>query len=468
VEVVRVLLPLALAAYFLWRARTNRLFLLGIPFLQMMRYSVFFENARPFWMPGRLGPIGAMMLWLVIAWLFCTGALFPGKGTRRSGALFGPPLRLPEEGFVLALAAMVFAQVIVTWVSGVDPFEVVSQGAGLICACVGYFLVRGCVYQMQKEAVASFLKALVVVTILAAALFIVHQALHLRVYLLPEYISFTFAGTVLTRTYVFMPPLLIFAGAWLMARRRFDLTVSLGLVTIAVAVVTSYTRILIAAFLVELFVVFLLTWIRSTRLGRPFMNRFARWAVGAAVLVTVLALVFPVGTQYAISRIGPVANTSGVSADVNFRGRADRVSLIGQSLGDNGVLLGGGFRRIIGGLNADLLQAWSSDMGWIQVMYWLGVLGLALLFGAFAMFVVRASRLALAGDPWWSAWGVTWAAALLGAMIAVLASWSFLWPTQLPLAFWMLAFVAACRPKVAVSGRDRSASLAGAPGVNDE
>ena len=89
-DVVRVLLPLALAAYFLWRARTNRLFLLGIPFLQMMRYSVFFENARPFWTPGRLGPLGAMMLWLLITWLLCTGVLFPGKGARRSGAVFGP------------------------------------------------------------------------------------------------------------------------------------------------------------------------------------------------------------------------------------------------------------------------------------------------------------------------------------------------------------------------------------------
>ena len=446
-EVVRVLLPFALAAYFLWRARTNRLFLLGIPFLQMMQYSVFFEKARPFWMPGRLGPLGAMMLWLLVAWLSCSGILFPHKGARRRGSVFGPPLRLPEEGFVLALATMVFLQVIVTWASAVDPFEVVSQAAGLICACVGYFLVRGCVYQTQKEAVASFLKALVVVTVGAAALFILHQALHLRVYTLPEYATFTFARTVLTRTYVFMPPLLIFAGAWLMARRRFGLTVSLGLVTIAVAVVTSYTRILIAAFLAELCVIFLLTWIRNTRLGLPFMDRFARWAVGAAAVVTVLALVFPVGTQLAVSRIAPIANPNRVTADINFNGRVDRTSSVARSLGDYGTLLGGGFRRAVGGLNADVLEAWSSDMGWIQVMYRLGGLGLILLFGAFATFAVRAGRLALGDDPWWSAWGVTWAAALAGAMIAVLASWSFLRPTQLPLAFWMLAFVAACRPQ---------------------
>ena len=405
-----------------------------------------------------------MMLWLVITWLLCAGVLFPGKGARRSGAVFGPPLRLPEEGFVLALAAMVFVQVIATWVSGVDPFEVVSQGAGLICACVGYFLVRGCVFPMQKEAVASFLKALVAVTVLAAVLFILHQALHLSVYAVPEYATFTFAGTVLTRTYVFMPPLLIFAGAWLMARRRFGLTVSLGLVTIAVAVVTSYTRILIAAFLAELCVVFLLTWIRSTRLGLPFMNRFARWAVGAAVLVTVLALVLPVGTQFAISRIAPVANPNGVSADVNFNGRVDRTSLVARSLGDYGTLLGGGFRRAIGGLNADLLEAWSSDMGWMQVMYRLGGLGLILLVGAFATYAVRAGRLALGNDPWWSAWGLTWAAALVGVMVAVLASWSFLWPTQLPLAFWMLAFVAACRPTVAAASAPGSLTTPPVPG----
>ena len=110
----------------------------------MMRYSIFFEKLRPFWMPGRLGPLGDLMLWMVIAWLYWVGSYPPapphGEADRCSVRHCG----LSEEGLLLALAALVFGQIILTWASGVDPgFEVVSQSTGMICAFVGYALASG-------------------------------------------------------------------------------------------------------------------------------------------------------------------------------------------------------------------------------------------------------------------------------------------------------------------------------------
>ena len=61
--------PLVLLAWFLWKARTNRLFLLGIPVLMVMRGSVFFQLMRPFWMPGRFGPALHLMVWLTLVWV---------------------------------------------------------------------------------------------------------------------------------------------------------------------------------------------------------------------------------------------------------------------------------------------------------------------------------------------------------------------------------------------------------------
>ena len=49
---VRVVLPTALLLYFLWRSMQQRVFLLGLPFLMDMYYSVFFERLRPFWVPA--------------------------------------------------------------------------------------------------------------------------------------------------------------------------------------------------------------------------------------------------------------------------------------------------------------------------------------------------------------------------------------------------------------------------------
>ena len=67
-SVVRLAVPFALLMWFLWKARDNRLFILGIPVLMVMGPSVFFDLMRPFWTPGRLENTTHIMIWLVIAW----------------------------------------------------------------------------------------------------------------------------------------------------------------------------------------------------------------------------------------------------------------------------------------------------------------------------------------------------------------------------------------------------------------
>ena len=45
-SLVRYALPSLLLLYFLWRALRQRVFLLGIPFLMFMSYSIFFARRR--------------------------------------------------------------------------------------------------------------------------------------------------------------------------------------------------------------------------------------------------------------------------------------------------------------------------------------------------------------------------------------------------------------------------------------
>ena len=53
-----------------------------------------------------------------------------------------------------------------------------------------------------------FVNAIVVVSTVAAGLFVVHQGLHIRIYSAEEYFQTVFRGQVITRTFVFMSPLL--------------------------------------------------------------------------------------------------------------------------------------------------------------------------------------------------------------------------------------------------------------------
>ena len=69
VGIVRLALPAALALWFIWKARDNALFLLGIPVLMVMGGSVFFENAKVFWKPGRFDAVTLLMIWLTIVWV---------------------------------------------------------------------------------------------------------------------------------------------------------------------------------------------------------------------------------------------------------------------------------------------------------------------------------------------------------------------------------------------------------------
>ena len=45
--------------------------------------AVFFDNARLFWVPGRLDPVDHMMIWLVIVWVVFFDLLLPSR--RRAG-----------------------------------------------------------------------------------------------------------------------------------------------------------------------------------------------------------------------------------------------------------------------------------------------------------------------------------------------------------------------------------------------
>ena len=74
-----LLVPLAAVAYFVWQSTKSRIFLLGIPFLQFFRQSVFFEELRPFWIPGRLTTVEVTTLWLILVWAVCTGWLLPSR-----------------------------------------------------------------------------------------------------------------------------------------------------------------------------------------------------------------------------------------------------------------------------------------------------------------------------------------------------------------------------------------------------
>ena len=152
IALVRIAVPWALLTLFLFRARRARIFLLGIPFLLFMNYSVFFDRMRLFHTPGRLPQYVLLALWMLIVWVAATGRVRLGGGPDSTGS--ASLIRhsfLPEELGVLALSALVLGNIAVDSVRTADFAGSFGRGLGMLSMVLGYFLVRDIVGHASRR-----------------------------------------------------------------------------------------------------------------------------------------------------------------------------------------------------------------------------------------------------------------------------------------------------------------------------
>ncbi len=123
--------------WFLWKARSNPLFLLGIPVLMVMGGSVFFENATPFWKPGRFDAVVLLMAWLDDRW-----AVTVARRSRLGDAPIGPfgaGRVLPEELPLIGIAILIGAHTVGAFAQSGDLGMAVSQRQAPSSSCSATF-----------------------------------------------------------------------------------------------------------------------------------------------------------------------------------------------------------------------------------------------------------------------------------------------------------------------------------------
>lgn len=80
---VRLGVPLFLLALFVWKARRSPIYLLGVPFLQVMGVSVLLERLRILDMGRRYGLQVPIVVTLVVVWAVCLAMPSGGEDRRR-------------------------------------------------------------------------------------------------------------------------------------------------------------------------------------------------------------------------------------------------------------------------------------------------------------------------------------------------------------------------------------------------
>lgn len=443
---VRYGVPLALLCYFLYRARTARIFLLGIPFLMLMGPSVFFDRMKIFWVPGRFEPSVLIMVWLAIVWALSRGVL-RGRRTRPAMTTSSRRARiavLPEEAAVAALAALVLVHVVAGFISTVDLAGSAGAAATMLYMVVGYVLVRDIVAHSEREDVVSFLGALVAATTVAAVLFILHQGLHLGIYQGAERQTLTFAGQSITRTFWFAPPfiLLLLSLAYGLAQPRWGVRWLVVLAIDVVAIWVTYTRTLLVAAIAALLLVMVLRELKRPRGGR-ILRRLVAIAAVALGLLWALAVVMPAQSQYFLSRLSTASSTSGVKSDPNLAYRFANLASTTTLVADYNLLFGAGFMVPSQSGPVAVVYTTGDDMAWILVVFELGVVGAAAFVILFVAYGLRAFQLFWRSSGLGEYLGLVYLVTLGLAFLVSLVSRVFMEPNSLPLGLWLFAFVAA-------------------------
>lgn len=443
---VRLAIPAALLLWFLWKARSNALFLLGIPVLMVMRGSVFFENMTPFWKPGRLDPVTLVLVWLTIVWAVTVARRSRSDDTPVS--LFGVGRILPEELPLIGIAVLIGVHTLGAFASSGDLATAASQASGVFYLVLGYVLVRGIASRATRAETEEFLAAVVIANTVACGLFFLHQGLHLPIYLGQANITYHSGGQNITRATTFSPVLNLLALGFVLAKRRWTPGWMVVLAITLLAILVSLTRTLLVAAVLGLVIAII-----ARELARPDFSRFVR-RVGAIVAATVVVIIgfsriAPAYWSYLLRRLSEFTSAAGQGAQVqNWQVRAIHWDAVVRVVARSDLLLGVGFARSgTVTVNSDYYN-WTSDMTWVPIIYMLGLAGLVLFGLLLAGFMARALTLSLRPPELRRELCLAYFITLALTTVMGFQMWTFMQPSVYPMGLWIFALVAveALRP----------------------
>ena len=438
----RLALPTVLLLYFVVKATHTRIFLLGIPFLMFISRAVFFEKMKPFWMPSRLAPVDLVMIWLLIVWVVYRDVLLPpherplriAKPSR--SRLFGW-----EETILVLVGLLTLTNVFVTASRYGDFVSALGQSRGVFYLLLGYVLVRDMFSRATAREINEFIGAIVIVNTIAAVLFIAHQGLHIQIYDVTEYQVFTFMGQRLTRSFYFMPPLLLLGVAYAFAQRTLGIRWTVVAIVTVVALWVSYTRsLLIIAVLEAVAVIGLRLFLGHEALA--MLKRTATVLVAAVIMGAAVYVVLPVQTQYFFSRFSQ-ATSSGITGDQNLVSRSSDMRIVYRFVGGQDAVLGAGFPSAAQQFEVRTVDGLSSDIVWVPVFYRLGIAGIVLIVLLSLVNTTRGLKLGRSQDDDLQVLGLALAVFVFGTLVQGFVSWTFMDPDRFPMGFWALAVISA-------------------------
>ncbi len=438
----RTALPYLLVGYFLWRARTQRVFVLGIPFLMFMGASLFFDDAKLFYTPGSWDRNLHLFLWLFFAWFVVVKL-----DNLLAGRVMNEAYHVQNRYTVIELPMLILLLILIfNFVRNIveyhDFFATAEEAISPLGLFLGYVMIKGVFANSKQSDIIDFLDAIVVVHTLAAALYLLHQGLQISIFKQAEYYQRTFRGEEITRTFWFMPVLLPSAILYTLAKKKHSI-VTMGILIInGAALFITYTRSLIVITFRLALLMYFIEGLKEKRIGKV-LRRYLVLAASAVVFTWVFVTLFPVQTQFFIQRARPLfegAPTSEKSNRLIVR-LYDAQSVL-RRVDESDRFLGVGFPNDRQHPEVFWMKRTTADSVWTGAVFHFGVVGAILFLILYLSFASRAYQLYMRTS------GSGEYLALAGFLVVValffegFVSWTFMRPDKGFFAFWYFALVA--------------------------
>ena len=436
---IRHILPYLLVLFFLFKANKQPLFLLGIPFLMYMSNSIFFENAKPFQIPGSLYD-QLIFIWLIVVWLL-SKVFFDNKFRKQR---INNRLNITDYSVTLLIIISILG--LVSVIINYYPFitGILEEFWIEVSLFIGYFIIKNWISSNKPEVVVSFLYSLVIVNSIASFFFILHQGLHFNVYIGEEYMSESFQGQEITRSFWFMPQFLLFSIAFLLVFTKKYSFVSISLLSVnLLALVITYTISSLIIAILVLIIYFLLNGLKNRRLATAVKNMIM-YALLGITGVFIMSRFMPANTNFLMSRISEHTNSQYTEKepndlDVRFTNTANVISKIDRDK----KLLGMGPATKVQAKKVDEMQSNTADIAWSGVIFRWGFIGLALFLLIFIFSSFRAFNFFMKSEGIASDLALMLLLYIISQFIECFVSWTFLSAHGLAIGFWYFAILSA-------------------------
>ncbi len=439
-NLIRLLLPLCILGYFLVKARHQPIFLLGIPFLMAMGNSIFFDYLKPFWIPGRITAPVNIFIWLVLVWFLLVSIGHFRQGRRLYlRDFFGPPVHLPEDVIIGALALIWLFNSSASIYNTKD-FE------GVLLTCIrigglflGFLMMRGIVAKATRKDLDSFLLALILTNCIAAILHILDSGFNLSFYQQIVSSDQQFQGITIERSFWFLPRFYNLTFVYIFSRSKWKLYFWIILAINLISIFFTYTRTTLVFVAGISVLAIILTAVKRNVFKA--LRRTIITVLAAVMLYTLIYSFYPVQLLFLIDRfVGQ--DISKLSTDGTFAIRVGWVDNSIRLIGPDRIWLGLGMETELSNPAAVYILPWTADITWVGILFRFGMLGVGLILFLFIALGIRTlQNYFKARDPGQEEYWLLFFLLVVITFSETFFSWTFLDPRNYTLGFWFVAFI---------------------------